>query len=324
MTTPALAVVLPTRNPDRARLAEVLAALRVQVPPAGGFELCVVDNGSSPPLTALEVAAGGTVQLLTEPRAGLIDARLRGVSATTAPLLVFMDDDTVPARDYLVQAAAFMDAHPRMATAGGRIHPRFLAPPPDWLPDFTWALAVRDHGPVPLEWSAQSGDPLPVWTPIGAGLVARRAALVPGYVRHLERNRAAVERRSWRGPPLGGVEDKDLVLQTLRAGWTTGYTPSLSLTHVLPASRLQFAYLDTLVPSLQSLWAQTLHAHGFDLHRPVSPATLPFRRAKAWFVFRSWRSPAHRLRWRSTCGYLEGLAAVFRAPDRYASEPDPH
>jgi glycosyltransferase involved in cell wall biosynthesis len=58
MTTPALAVVLPTRNPDRARLAEVLAALRVQVPPAGGFELCVVDNGSSPPLTALEVAAG--------------------------------------------------------------------------------------------------------------------------------------------------------------------------------------------------------------------------------------------------------------------------
>ena len=106
MTTPALAVVLPTRNPDRARLTEVLAAIRAQVPPEGGLELCVVDNGSSPPLTASEVAAGGVVRLLTEPRVGLIDARLCGVSATTAPLLVFMDDDTVPASDYLLQAAA--------------------------------------------------------------------------------------------------------------------------------------------------------------------------------------------------------------------------
>jgi hypothetical protein len=142
--------------------------------------------------------------------------------------------------------------------------------------------------------------------------------LEPGYLRHVEMNRTTIERISWQGQGAGGVEDKDLVLHCLRAGWPTGYCPDLVLTHVVPAERLQLPYLEKLLVAVQRMWARTLLAHGFAIHGPIHPATLPARKLKAWFAFKAWRSPTARLRWRGSCGFLEGLAAHHRDPVRYA------
>lgn len=320
MIAPAISVVLPTRNPDRARLAEVLTALRGQTLPAGAAEICVIDNGSTPALDAAGLG-GGSLRVVREERPGLLAARLCGLHSTTGRYLVFIDDDTVPEPDFLAAAVAFMDAHPHMGTAGGKILPRYLSPPPAWIESVAWLLAVRDNGPRPLQWSAQGGAPLPNWTPIGAGLLVRRAALVPGYLRHVAAHSTEIEHISWRGQGVGGVEDKDLVLHCLRAGWSTGYTPSMVLHHIIPPSRMQLAYFEKLLPPMEKMWAQTLHAHGFESHPPVHPATLPLRKIKAWFAFRAWRSPVHRLRWLESCGYLDGLAANHRQPTRYVASP---
>jgi hypothetical protein len=321
MSLPAISVVIPTRNPDRGRLGEVLAALRRQELAAGIAEICLVDNGSSPPLTAAELDGAGWLQVVREERPGLLAARLCGLHQTTAPYLVFIDDDTVPAPGFLAAAVTFMDAHPRVGTAGGKILPRYLAPVPSWLAPVSWVLALRDNGPAPLEWSVQDGADLPNWTPIGAGLLVRRAALVPGYLQHVAAHATDIERISWRGQGAGGVEDKDLVLHCLRAGWSTGYTPDMMLTHIIPPGRMQLGYFEKLLPPMQKMWAQTLHAHGFNSHPPIHPATLPLRKLKAWFAFQAWRSPNHRLRWLESCGYLEGLAANHRHPVRYAQVP---
>ena len=265
-----------------------------------------------------ELDGTGRVRVVREEIPGLLAARLCGLHRTTGRYLVFIDDDTVPAPDFLAAAVAFLDAHPRMGTAGGKILPRYLAPPPPWLESFAWMLALRDNGPVPLEWKAGDGD-FPSWTPIGAGLLVRRAALVPDYLRHVESHGLEIERISWRGQGLGGVEDKDLVLQCLRAGWSTGYTPTMTLTHIIPPPRLQFPYFAKLLPPMQKMWAQTLHAHGFETHPPILPTTLWFRKIKAWLVFQAWRSPTHRLNWLASCGHLEGLAANYRHPVRYGT-----
>jgi hypothetical protein len=323
MTLPAISVVIPTRNPNRERLGEVLAALRSQTLPAGGAEICLVDNGSTPALSAPELGAEGWLRIVREERPGLLAARLCGLHHTTAPSLVFIDDDTVPAPGFLAAAVAFLDAHPRMGTAGGKILPRYLAPLPPALESFSWMLALRDSGNQPLEWSTQDGTALPHWTPIGAGLLVRRAALVPGYVRHVAAHAADIERISWRGQGIGGVEDKDLVLHCLRNGWSTGYAPDMALTHIIPPQRTQQGYFEKLLPSMQKMWAQTLHAHGFETHAPIPPATLWPRKIKAWFAFQAWRSPAHRLNWLGSCGHLEGLAANYRHPVRYATTPAP-
>lgn len=321
MMPPVISVIIPTRNPDPGRLGEVLTALRHQTLPLGSAEICVVDNGSTPALTAAGLGGEKWLRVVREERPGLLAARLCGLHHTNGPYLVFIDDDTVPEPDFLTAAVSFMDAHPNMGTAGGKIRPRYLTTPPPWLESFAWLLALRDNGPAPLEWRAQEGSPLPNWTPIGAGLLVRRTALVPSYLDHVAAHATEIERISWRGQGAGGVEDKDLVLHCLRAGWSTGYTPAMILTHIIPSQRMQLAYFEKLLPPLEKMWAQTLHAHGFASRPPIHPATLPLRKMKAWLAFKAWRSPAHRLRWLESCGYLEGLAANHQDAPRY-DKPD--
>lgn len=318
MTDVRISVVLPTRNPHRGRLDEVLAALARQTLPAPQWELCVIDNGSSPPLAPGDFAVSFARRIVREPRAGLLWARRRGIEETRGDYLVFIDDDTIPDAGFLAAAVAFMDAHPRAGTAGGRIDPRFETAPPPWIDSVAWLLALRNNGSESLEWSTESHTPFPYWTPIGAGLLARRAALVPGYLDHVGQNAATIERISWAGQGAGGTEDKDLVLHTLRAGWSTGYSPAMRLTHLVPGNRLQASYFETLLPRVQALWAQTQYAHGFAPRPPIHPATLPFRIAKAWLVLRAWQSPERRFGWLAMRGYLAGLAACHRHAVRYA------
>jgi GT2 family glycosyltransferase len=318
-----ISVVLPTRNPHRGRLAEVLAGFARQTLPAAHWELCVIDNGSTPALQAADLAAPVPLRIAREPRAGLLWARLRGIRETHGDYLLFIDDDTIPDDNLLAAAVEFMDAHPRVGTAGGRIDPRFESSPPPWIDSVAWLLALRNNGPEPLEWHPDSGTDFPYWTPIGAGLLARRAALVPGYLDHVGRNAATIERISWAGQGAGGTEDKDLVLQTLRAGWSTGYAPAMRLIHIIPANRLQASYFETLLPRVQKLWAQTQYAHGFAPRPPIHPATLPIRIAKAWLILRAWRSPERRFGWLAMRGYLSGLAECHRHGVRYAEPTAP-
>lgn len=313
-----ISVVIPTRNPKLDCLREVIAALALQTFPRERMELCLVDNGSIPPLSSADFSSSNlNVRVVREECPGLLAARRCGIIHTTGPYIVFIDDDTVPAPEFVAASVAFMEDRPKIATAGGKILPRYLASTPPWLDEFAWLLALRDNGPTALEWSISSGTSLPNWTPIGAGLLVRRSAIVPSYLDHLKKNVAHIETLSWNGQGIGGVEDKDLVLHSLREGWSTGYTPDMILTHIIPERRLQFDYFEKLLPVVQIMWAQTLHAHHLESFEPIAPWTLSLRKVKSCLVYRAWRSPAHRLRWLQSCGYLEGLARNYRSRFRY-------
>lgn len=317
MTTPAISIVIPTRNPNRERLREVLEALLKQSLAPREWEICLVDNGSNPALRADDFQECTQIHIVSEEHPGLLAARLCGLTHTRGALIVFIDDDTVPNQDFLQAAVAFMEAHPQVGVAGGKILPRYLGQPPEWMNDFTWALALRDNGPDALEWNLSSGKPLPSWTPIGAGLLVRRTAVDPNYLRHVKAHGDQIAKISWKGQGVGGVEDKDLVLHCLRAGWSAGYAPEMVLTHIIPPTRMEYPYFEKLLPALEKMWSQTLHAHGFETYPPIRRWTLPLRKLKAWFSFRAWRSPAHKLRWLESCGYLEGLAEN-RLASRYS------
>jgi len=318
MTPPTISVVIATRNPDSERLREVLAALFQQDLPVKQSEICVVDNGSDPPLRSGDFEESAKLRVVREERPGLLAARLCGLAHTKGHYIVFIDDDTVANHHFLKAAVAFMEAHPQVGVAGGKIVPRYIGQPPEWMEAFTWALALRDNGPHVLEWNLSSGTNLPSWTPIGAGLLVRRAAVEPNYLLHVQTHESQIERISWRGQGVGGVEDKDMVLHCLRAGWSIGYSPEMMITHIIPPSRMEFAYFVRILPALGKMWAQTLHAHGFEIYPPIHPWSLPLRKLKAWILFRAWRCPANKLRWLESCGYLDGLAANCHAI-RYVS-----
>jgi len=85
-----VAVVVPVRN-GAAYLAEALASVAAQTFRAR--EVVVVDDGSTDGSAAVARAAGPDVRVIEQAPAGAGAARNRGVEATSAPWLAFLDAD---------------------------------------------------------------------------------------------------------------------------------------------------------------------------------------------------------------------------------------
>ena len=113
---PNLAVIVPHYN-DVTRLLRCLAALVPQLTPT--TELVVVDNASTDDLGPVR-AAHPDLRIVTQPEKGAAAARNVGVARTSAPVLVFLDADCVPAPDWL-ETARTVAATQGDAVTGGRV-----------------------------------------------------------------------------------------------------------------------------------------------------------------------------------------------------------
>ncbi len=91
MTAPfQVAVVVPVRNGARF-LSEALQSVLAQ--DLAPEEIVVVDDGSSDDSCAVARAQGPAIQVLSQPASGAGAARNRGVAATRAPWIAFLDCD---------------------------------------------------------------------------------------------------------------------------------------------------------------------------------------------------------------------------------------
>lgn len=119
-------------------LRDCLDGLRRQTAPAGSFAVLVVDSGSTggaPAELARLVAAWPGAGLLRLERPGIGAARNAGACATQTPYIAYIDDDAVPAPDWLACIlAALAEPGRPPALLGGRVLPRWLAPLPSWWP----------------------------------------------------------------------------------------------------------------------------------------------------------------------------------------------
>ena len=120
---PDAAVIIPHYN-DITRLERCLKALTGS--DLRGVDILVVDNGSSQSLAGLHDAFP-MVRFLIEPEKGAAAARNRGVRATVAPVLIFIDADCLPAPDWLDMARR---VQPRADLIGGRVDVFDETPPP--------------------------------------------------------------------------------------------------------------------------------------------------------------------------------------------------
>ena len=316
MGEPILSVVIPTRDPDPSRFQRLLAGLAAQSLPANAWELIIVDNASARQPGLGPLTFHPRAHIITEPRPGTLWARLAGLRAASAPVIFCLDDDTVPAPETADAVVDFMAVHPRVGIAGGRVRPHFESPPPSWLHDFEWALALRDEGNEDRIWSAADSPGLPSWTLVGASLVVRRAAL-PAYFRHVERDSAEILARSWRGPGIGSLEDQDLILCLLRLGWSMAWHSAIDVTHLIPSKRLEFEPFADLVEALNEMWMRTTRAFGWNAQPPIPPWTQGVRALRARLRLRAWKGRAEQLRWRSARGLFAGRARNFGDSFRY-------
>ena len=308
--SPELSVIIPTHDPDPERLRRTLLGLGAQTLPAARWETVLVNNASSrfPDAAFFAACAPANLSIVAEPRLGLTAARRRGLGVAQGDVAVLVDDDNVLAPDYLTQVLAIFAKHPRVGTAGGKSLPEFASEPAPWTREFFPLLALRDLGEqviisTGLRPANAARNTYPPFAPIGAGMALRRAAWTAWLDAPAPGSLALSDRR---GGELSSSGDNDIVLCALRAGWEAGYFPSLSLTHLIPAVRLEPDYLARLNRGIQKSWMQVLALHDASPWPPLSLLGAALRKAKAWFVHRAWSSPAARIRWQGACGHFDG------------------
>jgi hypothetical protein len=155
----------------------------------------------------------------------------------------------------------------------------------------------------------------PLFAPLGAGMALRRAAWTAWIELCLTRQTSPNDRH---GSELTSSGDNDIILALMRTGWEVGYFPELSLTHLIPPTRLEADYLARLNRGIQKSWQQVLAMHDASPWPPLSRLGAALRKIKAWFSCKPWLSPAARVRWQGTCGHFDGrtFAKRFAAPSR--------
>ncbi len=307
----ALTVIIPAHNPHPERLARTLRGLLAQTLDPASWQLLLVDNGSSPALSAADLAAHAPsgFRLVREDRLGLSHARRRGFLEAAGDFFVLVDDDNVLDQSYLARVIEHFTTHPRLGMIGGPCRPEFERAPEPWTQEFFPLLALRDLGPQPLRAGLRSPgstrDSYPECAPIGAGMALRRTAAQAWLDRA---DPAALTDR--RGQDLSSSGDNDIVVCALRAGWEAGYFPDLAVTHLIPAARLSPSYLARLNHGIQKSWHALLLRHGLSDWPAIPGWSVPLRQTKAWFTYRAWASPAARIRWQGACGQFEGRVTL--------------
>lgn len=149
-----LTTVFATRN-RAASLPRVLDAFAGLQAPPGGWKLVIVDNGSTDDTAAVVQGHADRlpVTLLHCPSPGKNRALNMALPALEGDLVVFTDDDVLPAPDWLVRLREAADAHPEATLFGGTVLPDWPAPVPAWLSEdavefsVLYAKNVHPSGP---------------------------------------------------------------------------------------------------------------------------------------------------------------------------------
>ena len=234
-----VSVVVATR--DRARLlGATLEALAAQRVPAGfDWEIVVVDNASRDGTADLvrwfAKGAPVPVRAALETRPGVSHARNRGIAEARGAILAFTDDDVLPATDWVAQIAAAMERWEAQGV-GGRILPRWEAPPPPWLVSskrLREALALMES-----EESRLLSLPRTLPTVWGPNMALRREVF--DKAGNFDPARGLVGRKLFRG------EEVDLIDRALALGFRIAYDPALLVFHRIGPDRMRRTYFRRL------------------------------------------------------------------------------
>lgn len=225
-------MVICTRNRSAA-LREACLGVLACSPPAGGWELVVVDNASTDDTLTVartvEQERPEFVRVVQESEVGLSAARNAGVRCARGELLLFLDDDALPAPGWLRDLAAGL-GEPRVLCAGGPVEPVFQGELPVWFSGrYLPYLTVWDLGSEPMRLAYNE-------YPRGANMGFRREAFdrFGLFSTHLGRS----------GASLLSCEETELCLRLERGGGEILYIPGARVRHLTDVARLTPGWLE--------------------------------------------------------------------------------
>ena len=234
-------VAIPTYNGED-RLPQVLTSLlrcgthpllKQLDLPSFDWEAIVVDNNSTDSTAQVvqdyqrKWLVDSELRYCFEPEQGAGFARQRAVEEARGQLIGFLDDDNLPAADWLAQAVIFAQTHPQVGAFGSQIHAKFEKEPQFDIQKLACFLAIIERGD-----EAFCYQPYQKILPPTAGLVVRRQAWLECVPKRLVLNYTGRE---------GSLASEDLeaLLYMQQKGWEIWYNPDMQIEHYLPAWRLE-------------------------------------------------------------------------------------
>ncbi len=301
-------VIICTHNPREGYLRRVLEGLRQQTLPPTEWELLLVDNASATPLAdRIDLSWHPRARHVREEELGLTPARLRGISESTSEILVFVDDDTLLARNYLEEALFVGAEWPFVGAWGGSCIPEYETPLPNWVRSEVWRLTVL-HVEVDVWSNLREGfDSIPA----GAGMCIRRD-VGNHFIEwcRLNRRSKALDRT---GAELIGYGDVALAHCAIDLGLGTGRSKRLQLTHLIPATRLTINYFVRHAESDAYSLMMFRVIRGLPIEKPARLSVLGRFR---WFIHRRLnRTP--REQFEIQRAHMRGLEKGYEATVSY-------
>jgi glycosyltransferase involved in cell wall biosynthesis len=223
-------------------LAKILERLRSQINTESiQWDVVVVDNNSTDHTAQVikdyqaDWPDTYPLRYFLETRQGASFARKRAIQEAQGNLIGFLDDDNLPALDWVSAAYTFSQAHPKAGAFGGQIHGAFEVEPPKNFKRIAHFLPVieRDQAICFNSYKYSRKRVLPP----GAGLVIRRQAWLDSVPDHLILQGPVGDSLACKG------EDLEALLHMWKAGWEIWFNPNMHIYHQIPKSRFEREYL---------------------------------------------------------------------------------
>lgn len=169
------------------------------------------------------------IKLVDEPQQGLSFARNRGIDESDGEYIVIIDDDEIACPELLAEYFEFLDTHPYVVAAGGKITPHYPTKRPAWLSRITER---------PIAGTLDLGDEVALFPEgryFGGGNMGLRRTAIEYYGKfNTELGR--------RGSKLLGGEEKELYMRYYSSGEDIFYLPKAEIFHVIDENRLTKEY----------------------------------------------------------------------------------
>jgi glycosyltransferase involved in cell wall biosynthesis len=209
-------------------LSKALAGLARQTLAPDRFEILVIDNGPDAETASIVAEFSDSAvppRYVAEARRGLSHARNRGWQEARGEFVAYLDDDAVPDRGWLENAAAVLaDQDDALGMLGGQVLPIWEAERPAWLSDgLLGYLTMVDLGPGRKPVDSLTGI-------VGANMIVPRRLLVAtgGFSIRLGR----------KGRSLLSNEELDLKRRLAEMGYRALYASDVRVEHHIPRERL--------------------------------------------------------------------------------------
>jgi len=249
-----------------ARVGDVLMALIRQTIDRSKWEILLIDNASTDGTG--EVAnrfikdkLGGCGRVVHEEQPGLSFARARAAREARGEIVCFLDDDNIPASNFIAAAIQAFAERPKAGVIGGKVLARWETKPTPLAEIVApFALAICDYGDTARLVNVVGGGI------VGAGMCVRRDLLNAIF----SSTQLAIFVTDRIGSNLIGGGDLAISVVARLMGWECWYVPALQIEHVLPTGRMKKDYLLRIYEGIGRGQAATRKCYDWKARSPLS------------------------------------------------------